>query len=73
MLLIILNPKTFSNDVKLNNRGAQACILAFSCTDWDSFKSVSKWKQKVEEECGNIPMALVMTKMDLFYQASIDR
>ena len=48
-------------------------MLAFSCTDRESFKSVTKWKKKVEEECGNIPMVLVMTKMDLLYQATMDR
>ena len=32
---------------------------------------MTRWKRKVEEECGNIPMVLVMTKMDLFYQATI--
>jgi len=53
-------------------RGAQACVLAFSCVDRESFKSVVKWKKKVEEECGNIPMVLVMTKMDLLYRAEID-
>ena len=26
----------------------------------------------MEEECGNIPMVLVMTKMDLIYKATID-
>ena len=31
-----------------------------------------RWKRKVEEECGNIPMVLVMTKMDLIYKATID-
>jgi len=53
-------------------RGAQACVLAFSCVDRESFKSVGKWKRKVEEECGNIPMVLVMTKMDLLYRAEVD-
>ena len=33
---------------------------------------VTRWKRKVEEECGNIPMVLVMTKMDLIYRATID-
>ena len=33
---------------------------------------VIRWKRKVEEECGNIPMVLVMTKMDLIYKATID-
>ena len=53
-------------------RGAQACVLAFSCVDRESFKSVGKWKKKVEEECGNIPTVLVMTKMDLLYRAEVD-
>ena len=53
-------------------RGAQACVLAFSCVDRESFKQVGRWKRKVEEECGNIPMVLVMTKMDLLYKAAID-
>merc|ERR1719483_446618 len=52
-------------------RGAQACVLAFSCVDRESFKSVGKWKRKVEEEWGNIPMVLVMTKMDLLYRAEV--
>ena len=53
-------------------RGAQACVLAFSCVDRESFKCVAKWKKKVEEECGNIPMVLVMTKLDLLYRAEVD-
>ena len=44
-------------------RGAQACVLAFSCTDRESFKSVGKWKRKVEEECFS-PMVTVKNKMD---------
>ena len=47
-------------------------MLAFSCVDQESFKQVARWKRKVEDECGNIPMVLVMTKMDLLYKASID-
>jgi len=53
-------------------RGAQACVLAFSCVDRESFKQVGRWKRKVEDECGNIPMVLVMTKMDLLYKAAVD-
>ena len=54
------------------SRGAQACVLAFSCVDRESFKSVGRWKKKVEEECGNIPTVMVMTKMDLLYRADVD-
>jgi len=28
-------------------RGAQACVLAFSTTDRDSFEAVRSWKKKV--------------------------
>ena len=54
------------------SRGAQACVLAFSCVDRESFKAVSRWRRKVEDECGSIPMVLVMTKMDLLYRAAMD-
>ena len=40
-------------------KGASACILAFSITDRDSFNHVERWKQAVEDECGDIPMILV--------------
>ena len=47
-------------------------MLAFSCVDRESFKQVARWKKKVEDECGSIPMVLVMTKMDLLYRAAMD-
>ncbi len=40
-------------------KGASACILAFSCVDRESFEHVEKWKNAVEDECGDIPMILV--------------
>ena len=43
--------------------------MAFSCVNRESFKSVGKWKRKVEEECGNM---LVMPKMDHLYRAEVD-
>lgn len=50
-------------------KGASACILAFSTTDRDSFEHVEKWLAAVEDECGDIPMALVQTKIDLVENA----
>ena len=47
-------------------------MLAFSCVDRESFKAVARWRRKVEDECGSIPMVLVMTKMDLLYRAAMD-
>lgn len=31
-------------------RGAQACVLAFSTTDRDSFEAVRSWKKKVRKK-----------------------
>ena len=52
-------------------KGASACILTFSTTDRDSFEHVEKWKCAVEDECGEIPMALVQTKIDLLDSAAM--
>lgn len=50
-------------------RGAQACILAFSTTDRASFDDLTKWRKKVEDQCGKIPMIIVQTKIDLIDEA----
>ena len=52
-------------------RGAQACVVAFSTTDRDSLLAVRKWRKKVEDECGDIPMVLVQNKIDLISKAEI--
>ena len=54
-------------------RGAQACVFVFSTTDRQSLRDVRKWRKKVEEECGDIPMVLVQNKIDLIYQSQIDQ
>jgi Ras-related protein Rab-23 len=46
-------------------RGADACLIVFSLTDRDSFNQVKSWHHKMTQECGNIPTALVMSKIDL--------
>jgi Ras-related protein Rab-23 len=35
--------------------------------------AVRKWKKKVEDECGDIPMVLVQNKIDLVSQSEIDQ
>ena len=50
---------------------AQACVVAFSTTDRDSLLAVSKWRKKVEDECGDIPMVLVQNKIDLIAQSQV--
>lgn len=44
-------------------RGAGAAVIAFSTTDRASFDAVSMWKSKVENECGDIAMAMVQNKV----------
>eukprot|EP01111_Echinosteliopsis_oligospora_P011217 TRINITY_DN3645_c0_g1_i4.p1 TRINITY_DN3645_c0_g1~~TRINITY_DN3645_c0_g1_i4.p1 ORF type:complete len:162 (-),score=50.95 TRINITY_DN3645_c0_g1_i4:29-514(-) len=52
-------------------RGAGACVMVFSTTDRQSFTDISKWKQKVEAECGELPMALMQNKVDLLSSATM--
>ncbi len=45
---------------------------------WEKMRSepetaVRKWKKKVEDECGDIPMVLVQNKIDLVSQSEIDQ
>ena len=54
-------------------RGSHFCLLAFSTTDRESFENVRWWKQKVENECGLVPMVLVMNKIDLIANSVIER
>ena len=63
----------FDAITKAYYRGAQACVVAFSTTDRASFDAVKKWKRKVEDECGHIPMVLVQNKIDLLHEAQVDR
>ena len=44
--------------------GAGCALLLFSTTDLNSFNELNKWKSKVLELCGNVPMAIVQTKID---------
>ena len=45
--------------------------MAFSTTDRDSLLAVRKWRRKVEDECGDIPMVLVQNKIDLITQSYV--
>ena len=48
-------------------------MVAFSTTDRDSLAAVRKWRKKVEDECGDIPMVLVQNKIDLIAQSEINQ
>ena len=46
-------------------RGADACLIVFAINDKNSFNQVKSWHQKMIQECGDIPAALIMSKIDL--------
>ncbi|KAI0214283.1 Ras-related protein Rab-23 [Lamellibrachia satsuma] len=52
-------------------RGAQACVVAFSTVDRDSFDAVKNWLRKVENEVGQIPSVLVQNKIDLAAESTV--
>ena len=49
--------------------GAEGCIICFASDDPKSLADLSKWKGKVEAQCGAIPMIIAQTKMDLMGDA----
>jgi Ras-related protein Rab-23 len=51
--------------------GAGCALLLFSITDKNSFLELPRWKNKVLELCGEVPMAIVQTKMDASDHAAI--
>ena len=71
MLWDTAGQEEFDAITKAYYRGAQACVVAFSTTDRDSLLAVRKWRKKVEDECGDIPMVLVQNKIDLISRAEI--
>jgi len=72
MLWDTAGQEEFDAITKAYYRGAQACVIAFSTTDHASFEAVKKWKRKVEDECGHVPMVLVQNKIDLLHESQID-
>lgn len=72
MLWDTAGQEEFDAITKAYYRGAQACVLAFSVTDRDSFEAIHSWKKKVEDECGAIPTILVQNKIDLMEQSVIE-
>jgi len=73
MLWDTAGQEEFDALTKAYYRGAQACVFAFSTTDKASLLAVKKWRKKVEDECGDIPMVLVQNKIDLISQSQIDQ
>lgn len=50
MLWDTAGQEEFDAITKAYYRGAQACVLAFSTTDRDSFEAAHSWKLKVSEQ-----------------------
>jgi len=72
MLWDTAGQEEFDAITKAYYRGAQACVLAFSTTDRDSFEAAHSWKLKVENECGEIPTVIVQNKIDLMEQSVVN-
>ncbi|KAL8596159.1 Ras-related protein Rab-23 [Nucella lapillus] len=71
MLWDTAGQEEFDAITKAYYRGAQACVLVFSTIDRESFEAIETWKQKVEEEVGEIAMVIVQNKIDLIDDAVI--
>lgn len=54
MLWDTAGQEEFDAITKAYYRGAQACVLAFSTTDRDSFEAIHSWKIKVSFYLNNI-------------------
>ncbi|XP_013396655.1 ras-related protein Rab-23 [Lingula anatina] len=73
MLWDTAGQEEFDAITKAYYRGAQACVLAFSSTDRDSFDAIQSWKKKVEDEVGELAMVLVQNKIDLEDEAVVQQ
>ncbi|KAK3790242.1 hypothetical protein RRG08_034806 [Elysia crispata] len=71
MLWDTAGQEEFDAITKAYYRGAQACVLAFSTVDRESFEAIESWKQKVEDEVGEIAMVIVQNKIDLIDDALV--
>lgn len=63
----------FDSLTKAYYRDAEACVVAFSTIDRDSFEAVESWIKKVEDEVGRIPMVLIQNKVDLIDDAAMSK
>ncbi|XP_071140716.1 ras-related protein Rab-23-like [Mytilus galloprovincialis] len=72
MLWDTAGQEEFDAITKAYYRGAQACVLAFSTVDRESFEAVESWKKKVEDEVGEIGMVIVQNKIDLIDDAVVE-
>ena len=52
-------------------KGADAALIVFAINDKDSFDNIISWYDKIYQECDNIPIILVMSKIDLKHEAVV--
>lgn len=71
MLWDTAGQEMFSKLTRNYYRGSGAVVYVFSTTDRASFEEIDSWRQKVEEECGDIVSVLVQNKIDLLDQAEV--
>eukprot|EP00794_Sanderia_malayensis_P004798 gene4798-5425_t len=71
MLWDTAGQEEFDSLTSVYYRGAQACVCVFSTVDRHSFDAMTRWKERVNEECGEIPMVLVQNKIDLVEDAKM--
>ena len=51
--------------------GAGGALVLFSTTDAASLAEVAQWRQKVLDLCGDVPIAMVQTKVDCMESATV--
>ncbi|XP_065062080.1 ras-related protein Rab-23-like [Rhopilema esculentum] len=71
MLWDTAGQEEFDSLTSVYYRGAQACVCVFSTVDRASFDAMQRWKERVNDECGDIPMVLVQNKIDLVEDAKM--
>ena len=67
IIFILKYAKIYENSKRAYYRGAQGCVIVYSCSDKDSFSTVDSWKHRVTNECGDIPMGKSTSGSFLYY------
>jgi small GTP-binding protein len=52
-------------------KGADGALIVFAINDRESYENVTSWYDKVVNECGRIPIILVMSKIDLKNEVNV--
>ncbi len=61
----------YNSITKRYYKGADAALIVFAINDKDSFDNIISWYDKINQECDNIPIILVMSKIDLKHEAVV--